>query len=346
MTIGAGTTVLNGNSSGFTGATDIAGGTLEVGDAADPGAALGGNVMVASGGTLRGHGTIDGNVINAGTVFPGGSIGTLTINGNFIQQPGGTLNIEVGATGNDQLRVTSTATLAGGLSIQVDPGTVLGSKITFLSAAGGVSGNLSLAVLELASGNGGTPRRPGQPGQPRARNHGADEQPGLQFGPDLRGQQLRHQPGAVRRHEQCPWRQCDVGLTKAGTSMQGLGNFGSANGFNFNEGGFIAGAGGQANTNQDVTIGAAVSSLWTGTNGAGSSVSGNSVGFYGYGIYTTGRLQATAMVGGGHIGDSISRFLAGVGAGKSASNGYFTDVGTRVQSARRSAGICHPLCLG
>jgi hypothetical protein len=37
------------------------------------------------------------------------------------------------------------------------------------------------------------------------------------------------------------------------------------------------------------------------------------------------------MAGFGHIGDSTSRFLASVGTGKSASNGYFADTGARLQ---------------
>jgi autotransporter-associated beta strand protein len=331
MTIGAGTIVLNGDSSGFTGATDITDGTLEVGDAADPGAALGGTVMVESGGMLRGHGTIDGNVTNAGTVFPGGSIGTLTINGNFTQEPGGTLNIEVGATGTDQLRVTGTATLAGGLSIQVDPGAVLGSKINFLSAAGGVSGSFSslssnspLVTAELLDD-------PADPGNLVLEVTVPTNSPAFSSGRIYAASSFVTNQALFGVMNNILGGDATSGSPKQGAWMQGLGNFGSANGFNFNEGGFIAGAGGQANTNRHVTIGAAVSSLWTGTNGAGSSVSGNSVGVYGYGIYATGRLEATALVGGGHIGDSISRFLAGVGTGKSASNGYFTDVGTRVQ---------------
>jgi hypothetical protein len=96
-----------------------------VGDAADPSAELGGDVTVANGCKLRGHGTIDGDVTNDGVVFPGGSIGILTVNGNFTQNSDGTLNIEVTlstvpGTGFDQLQVTGSASLAGTLAVQVD----------------------------------------------------------------------------------------------------------------------------------------------------------------------------------------------------------------------------------
>jgi autotransporter-associated beta strand protein len=329
MTVDAGTVILNGDSSGFTGATDIEGGTLEVGDAADPGAALGGDVMVASGGMLRGHGTIDGNVTNAGTVFPGGSIGTLTVNGNFTQEASGILNIEVAGTGSDQLNVTGTATLAGGLSIQVDPSFVFGSKITILSAAGGVNGSFSslssnspLVTSEILDD-------PADPGTLVLEVNVPTNSPAFSSGRIYAANSFVTNQALFSVMNDVLGGNASSGSLKQGAWMQGLGNFGSANGYNFNEGGFIVGAGTQAN--QHVTIGAAVSSLWTGTNGAGSSVSGNSAGFYGYGIYTAGRFEATAMAGVGHIGDSTSRLLAGVGTGKSASNGDFTDVGTRLQ---------------
>ena len=85
--VGAGTTVLNAVNP-FSGATTISGGVLEVGDATHATAALGGNVVVNSGGTLSGHGTISGSVTNGGTVAPGGGgIGTLTV-GAYTQAAG------------------------------------------------------------------------------------------------------------------------------------------------------------------------------------------------------------------------------------------------------------------
>jgi len=324
LTVDAGTVILNGNSSGFTGATDIAGGTLEVGDAADSGAALGGNVAVATGGTLRGHGSIDGNVTNAGTVFPGGSIGTLTVNGNYTQLPTGTLNIEVSGTGNDELIVTGKATLAGGLSIQVDPGYVIGTKVTILSAAGGVTGSFSsvsssspYVTAEFAGDSIAFTVPASSPAFATGRIYPANN--------FVTNQALFSVMNNVLGGEAAS------GTPKHGAWMQGLGNFGSANGDNFNEGGFVAGADAQVNHIPQLTLGVAVSSLWTGTSGAGSSVSGNSQGVYAYGIYTAGRFQAAAIAGVGHIGDSTTRFLAGVGTGKSARNGDFADTGARLQ---------------
>jgi autotransporter-associated beta strand protein len=148
---GPGTVILNGNSSSFAGATTVVAGTLEVGDAADPGATLGGNVTVNSGATLRGHGTIGGNVTNTGTVYPGASIGILSVGGNYNQSNTGTLSIEItpnaaagAGVGYDQLRVGGTASLAGALSVIDAAGTyTLGSRYTILTASGGRSGTFA-----------------------------------------------------------------------------------------------------------------------------------------------------------------------------------------------------------
>ena len=80
--------VLDGDNSRFVGTTMVAGGVLQVGDAGNPGARLGGDVTVADSTILSGHGTIGGSVANlGGTVMPGGTIGTLTVAGNIRKPP-------------------------------------------------------------------------------------------------------------------------------------------------------------------------------------------------------------------------------------------------------------------
>jgi autotransporter-associated beta strand protein len=156
---GSGTTILNGASGGFAGATTITAGTLEIGDSTHSSAALGGNVTVGANGTLMGHGTIGGNVSNAGNVRPGGSVGITTVSGNYTQSSSGTLTIEITpdaasgpGVGYSQLRVTGTATLAGGaLSIVDDPGTyAVGSRYTVLTAAGGLTGTFATVAYNPA----------------------------------------------------------------------------------------------------------------------------------------------------------------------------------------------------
>ncbi len=136
---GSGSLILGGDSASFTGTTTVASGLLEVGDVDTPLAVLGGDVTVDAAGTLRGHGTVAGNVTNNGTVMPGGSIGTLTVGGNYTQASSATLSIEVSPTQASQLKVDGTASLGGTLAITYDPGTYSAKTYTLVSA-GSVSG--------------------------------------------------------------------------------------------------------------------------------------------------------------------------------------------------------------
>ncbi|WP_198670314.1 autotransporter-associated beta strand repeat-containing protein [Dyella sp. C9] len=149
---GAGTLILNGNSAAFAGTTSIAGGTLEVGDADHATAELGGGVTVQTDGTLRGHGTIDGDVVNGGTVRPGGSVGTLTINGNYTQTAAGTLLIDTTADGmGSALKVNGKAAIDGAAMLLLPssdwkPNT----NYQVLNATGGVSGQFATVQSNFA----------------------------------------------------------------------------------------------------------------------------------------------------------------------------------------------------
>lgn len=72
------------------------------------------NTFVRENGILGGTGTIDSNVINVGgTIIPGASPGTLTINGDFIFSSG-VLELEIGPTESDFLNVLGNASFTGG----------------------------------------------------------------------------------------------------------------------------------------------------------------------------------------------------------------------------------------
>lgn len=131
---GAGTLVLNG-ANRYSGSTTVATGTLEVGDAGHAGATILGNVSVGADGTLRGHGSIGGDVVSDGVVWPGASVGTLTINGNYTQRSDGALVVDVTPTNASQLVVNGTATLGGSLHIVFAPGTYDTGTVAVLKAA-------------------------------------------------------------------------------------------------------------------------------------------------------------------------------------------------------------------
>ncbi|MBU3562929.1 autotransporter outer membrane beta-barrel domain-containing protein [Polynucleobacter sp. Tro8-14-1] len=147
---GTGTTYMNGVNT-YTGGTTVAGGTLSVGSSeANNAARLAGDVTVQAAGALAGHGGIGGNVTNNGRVAPGGSIGTLSVAGNYTQNSGGTLSISITPTANSVLAVGGTASVAGGFTIDASSGTYAKKTYTVLTSAG-LTGKFSNLSGNLAS---------------------------------------------------------------------------------------------------------------------------------------------------------------------------------------------------
>lgn len=86
----------------------------------------GGTVEIAettNRGIISGTGEFTGNVTNYGTIEPGSSPGTMTIDGNFTQDSAGTLVIELGgytqSTEYDFLNIVGNATLSGFLDVNL-----------------------------------------------------------------------------------------------------------------------------------------------------------------------------------------------------------------------------------
>ncbi|WP_133491255.1 autotransporter-associated beta strand repeat-containing protein [Alcanivorax sp. 24] len=110
----AGTTMLTGESSAFTGITQIKGGTLKVNGT------LGGTVTVDNGGALGGDGSIgDTTVAAGGTLAPGNSLGHLTVDGDLTLAQGSLLDFEFGAPGGDfhTLGQSDSVTVNGDLTL-------------------------------------------------------------------------------------------------------------------------------------------------------------------------------------------------------------------------------------
>jgi len=131
----------------YTGATTVDEGSLSVDGSVTS------SVTVDADATLMGTGTIFGDVINNGTVAPGNSIGTLTVNGNYTQNAGSTYEVEVNSAGqSDSLVITGTATLNGGtVSVLAGSGAYDTTTLyTILSATGGVTGTFADVTSNLA----------------------------------------------------------------------------------------------------------------------------------------------------------------------------------------------------
>jgi outer membrane autotransporter protein len=139
---GSGIWTLTGTSS-FSGTSSVTAGTLVVN-----GTLASSLLTVASGGTLKGSGTVGATTVSSGgTIAPGNSIGTLNVTGNLTLSVGSIYAVEVAPNGaSDLIAVTGSATLAdGAVTVTSASGANLfpteESRYTILTATGGVTGN-------------------------------------------------------------------------------------------------------------------------------------------------------------------------------------------------------------
>ncbi|MEX0852696.1 MAG: autotransporter domain-containing protein, partial [Bauldia sp.] len=95
------------------GAAAVNGGTLLINGVLE----APGGVTVAAGATLGGDGTVDGDVVNFGTLSPGNSPGTLVVFGDFDFAAGATFLVEADATAADLLIATN--------DVNIDPASTL-----------------------------------------------------------------------------------------------------------------------------------------------------------------------------------------------------------------------------
>jgi uncharacterized protein with beta-barrel porin domain len=112
--------------------------------------------FVLDGGIVSGTGTIEapyGFYHLAGTIKPGNSIGTLTITGDYDQEPQAKLLIEVASpTSNDILAIIGDASLSGILQTSWQGGATpaIGTKFgAFLTATGGVTGQFTSLLTNI-----------------------------------------------------------------------------------------------------------------------------------------------------------------------------------------------------
>ncbi|MBW4652274.1 MAG: autotransporter-associated beta strand repeat-containing protein [Kaiparowitsia implicata GSE-PSE-MK54-09C] len=135
LTLAAGTQTLSGVSA-YTGATIITGGSLIVNGSI----VASSGVTVGAGATIGGSGILPALTVN-GTLAPGNSPGTLTVNGNLVLGAGSLYLAEVEGPLADRVTVTGTASLAGTLRLVPLGGAYMfAAPYTLLSAAGGLGG--------------------------------------------------------------------------------------------------------------------------------------------------------------------------------------------------------------
>ncbi|KQT86584.1 hypothetical protein ASG48_17700 [Aurantimonas sp. Leaf443] len=145
-----GWTFLTGDSSQFTGTTNITGGIFSVNGT------LGGASTVAAGGRLQGIGTVGPTVLSSGaTLAPGNSIGTLTVNGDLTFSNNSAYEVEIANDGrSDNVTVSGTAFLNGAdvSVVRLDPDVSYQNGQTYsIVQAGAVNG--AFAAPTLAGGS-------------------------------------------------------------------------------------------------------------------------------------------------------------------------------------------------
>ncbi len=90
---------------------------------------------------LGGNTTLAGDLINRGLVSPGNSIGTIALAGDYLQEAGGALLLEIAGSTSDQVLVGGDATFLDGSSLILEPiAPVLSGDFTLVTAGGALYG--------------------------------------------------------------------------------------------------------------------------------------------------------------------------------------------------------------
>ena len=136
-TISSGNVTFSGTNT-YLGATSVSGGVLTVTGKTSATSA----VTVGTNGTLAGTGTLAGGVTISGTLDPGGvgAIGTLKV--GSLSLGSGTLNVDLGATTNDEISVNGTANLGSGTAtLNIASSSMpINTTVTIVQSTGALTG--------------------------------------------------------------------------------------------------------------------------------------------------------------------------------------------------------------
>ncbi|WP_157152685.1 DUF4347 domain-containing protein, partial [Cellvibrio sp. BR] len=149
---GASTLNLSGTDS-YTGATSVNAGSLLVNGALSATSAT----AVASGATLGGSGSISSNITvnSGGTLSPGNSPGTLTVNGNLTMAPGSILAVEINGTAAgteyDQILVNGSLDVSGAI-LSATHGYTAGQGDSYTIIVNDAADNITGTFSGLAEG--------------------------------------------------------------------------------------------------------------------------------------------------------------------------------------------------
>ncbi|MEJ7934045.1 autotransporter domain-containing protein [Sphingobium sp. AN558] len=116
------------------------------------GSTINGNVTVASAGTFGSAGTVNGSVNVSGTLSPGASPGTMTVNGNVLLNAGSNSLFEFTPAASDALVINGSLTIANGASLTLTGNRPLTPGIyNLVTATGGVNGTFGTNVTRDAT---------------------------------------------------------------------------------------------------------------------------------------------------------------------------------------------------
>jgi len=127
------------------GSTDLTGGRL-VGLA---GSTIGASqIFVRQGATFGSAGTVNANLTVAGTLSPGASPGTMTVNGNVALQSGSVSLFEITPTVSDKLVINGSLSIAQGATLQIVAAQAVtpGQSLDLITVSGGITGSYTNVV--------------------------------------------------------------------------------------------------------------------------------------------------------------------------------------------------------